>query len=121
MNAARGREPMQLDYRWNLRKVMADKGMYSTTDLAGPLKERGIQLSAAQIYRLVAQTPERLNLKALVALCDILGCTPNDLIEPVAEEATRKRKTASAGGVSGVAPEGLKPRRARIVDDEPQA
>jgi hypothetical protein len=27
----------KLDYRWNLRQVMASRGMFATTDLAGPL------------------------------------------------------------------------------------
>ena len=31
----------KLDYRWNLRQVMASRGMFATTDLAGPLAERG--------------------------------------------------------------------------------
>lgn len=39
------------------------------------LAERGVVLSAAQVYRLVAQTPERLHLRTLVALCDILGAS----------------------------------------------
>ena len=27
----------KLDYRWHLRQVMATRGMFSTTDLLGPL------------------------------------------------------------------------------------
>lgn len=42
----------KLDYRWNLRRVMASRDMYATTDLIGPLAERGIRLSTSQIYRL---------------------------------------------------------------------
>jgi DNA-binding Xre family transcriptional regulator len=68
-------------YRWRLRGLMAARGMFATTDLAAPLADRGIQLSAAQIYRLVTGTPQRLSLELLAALCDILDCTPNDLIE----------------------------------------
>jgi hypothetical protein len=30
----------KLDYRWHLRKVMADRGMFQTTDLIGPLAQR---------------------------------------------------------------------------------
>ncbi|MCX4668817.1 helix-turn-helix domain-containing protein [Streptomyces sp. NBC_01381] len=41
----------KLDYHWHLRKVMADRGMFSTTDLLPPLKERGITLSTSQVYR----------------------------------------------------------------------
>jgi hypothetical protein len=42
----------RLDYRWHLRKVMADRGMFSTTDLIGPLAQREITLSSSQVYRL---------------------------------------------------------------------
>ena len=82
-----------IGYHWHLRQLMAKAGMFSTTDLAPHLAERGIELSPAQVYRLVTGTPERLNLQVLAALCDILGCTPNDLIVP--EVSTKSaRKTA---------------------------
>ena len=38
----------KLDYRWHLRQVMADRGMFATTDLIMPLAERGIRLSSAR-------------------------------------------------------------------------
>ena len=63
-----------LDYQWNLRQVMATRGMFQTTDLTGPLAERGINLSSSQVYRLVVERPERLSLKVLMALMDILDC-----------------------------------------------
>jgi DNA-binding Xre family transcriptional regulator len=80
----------RLDYRWHLRKVMADRGMFSTTDLIGPLAQRGITLSSSQVYRLVTERPERLSLKILMALLDILDCTMDDLIEPVAASPARR-------------------------------
>ena len=74
--------PAKLDYHWHLRKVMADRGMFATTDLIEPLDKRGITLSSSQVYRLVVERPERLSLKILMALLDILDCTMDDLIEP---------------------------------------
>ena len=74
----------KLDYRWNLRQVMASRGMFATTDLAGPLAQRGVKLSPSQVYRLVVERPERLSLKVLMALLDILDCSMEDLIEPAA-------------------------------------
>jgi len=59
---------------------MAAHGIWKTSDLGPLLTERGVVLSAAQIYRLAAKIPERLSLRTLAALCDIFGCTPNDLI-----------------------------------------
>ena len=80
----------RLDYRWHLRQVMATRGMFSTTDLIGPLAERGIRLSSSQVYRLVTERPERLSLKILMALLDILDCDMADLIEPVAARARQE-------------------------------
>ena len=105
----------KLDYRWHLRKVMADRGMFATTDLIGPLAQRGIGLSSSQVYRLVVERPERLSLKVLMALLDILDCSMEDLIEPAAvAKPARKAKTAS-GEEAGVGE--LRPRRARITRD----
>jgi DNA-binding Xre family transcriptional regulator len=104
--------PARLDYRWHLRQVMATRGMFSTTDLLGPLSERGIKLSSSQVYRLVTDRPERLSLKILMALLDILDCDMADLIEPVAV-ARPARKTRVAGGGQGVGD--LRPKRARIT------
>ncbi len=104
-----------LGYQWHLRTLMANRGMFSTTDLAPLLAERGVELSAAQVYRLVAQTPERLSLRTLVALCDILGCTPADLIEPVVE-ATRQRATGTDDGGAVEVPAAVRQRRPRRAD-----
>ncbi len=103
----------RLDYRWNLRQVMAGRGMFATTDLIGPLAQRKIRLSSSQVYRLVAERPERLSLKVLMALLDILGCSLEDLIEPAVEPGTEAgRKKKAAGAEAGVGD--LRPRRARI-------
>jgi DNA-binding Xre family transcriptional regulator len=101
----------RLDYRWHLRQVMAARDMFSTTDLIKPLAARGIRLSSSQVYRLVTERPERLSLKILMALLDILECDMADLIEPVA--AAPARKAGAAGGGAGVGD--LRPRRARIT------
>src|SRR5258708_17911042 len=104
----------RLDYRWHLRKVMADRGMFSTTDLIGPLAEREITLSSSQVYRLVTERPERLSLKILMALLDLLDCAMDDLIEPAAAACpappTGQAPAADGGGAPRVrAP---RPRRA---------
>lgn len=105
----------RLGYRWNLRQVMAGRGMFATTGLIGPLALRGIRLSSSQVYRLVAGRPERLSLKILMALLDILDCSMDDLIEPAARAgAAGAGKKKAAGAESGIG--GLRPRRARIHD-----
>ena len=107
----------RLDYRWRLRNIMADRGMFATTDLIGPLAERGITLSSSQVYRLVVERPERLSLKILMALLDILDCTMDDLIEPVAaaSPSRRARKAAAGGAGDGRGIGARRPKRARIT------
>jgi DNA-binding Xre family transcriptional regulator len=107
----------RLDYRWRLRQVMASLDMFQTTDLIAPLAERDITLSSSQVYRLVTERPERLSLKILMALLDILDCTMDDLIEPVADAtaAAKPKKKAAAGGAGTEGIGGLRPKRARIA------
>jgi len=83
----------KMGIRWHLRLRMAEKGLFQTSDLVPLLAERGIHLSREQVYRLVTAPPQRLSMDTLAALCDILGCTPNDLIE-VKVANTQARKTA---------------------------
>ncbi|MFI8880253.1 helix-turn-helix domain-containing protein [Streptomyces sp. NPDC055243] len=111
----------KLDYRWHLREVMATRGLFQTTDLVPRLAERGIELSASQTYRLVTERPERLSLRTLMALLDILGCTMDDLIEPVAAVGAGRKKAATGEGPRrGEGPSGVgefRPKRARIVPE----
>jgi DNA-binding Xre family transcriptional regulator len=90
--------------------------MFMTTELAPLLEARGIMLSPAQVYRLVTQVPERLSLRILMALCDVLECTSVDLIEPATEvvPAAKRRTATGTGGGAGEVRE-LRPTRARIV------
>jgi len=103
----------KLDYHWHLRQVMATRGMFATTDLLGPLAQRGIRLSSSQVYRLVTERPERLSLKVLMALLDILDCSIDELIEPAAAGPAKKTRTARGVGGAGVGD--LRPKRARIA------
>jgi len=100
-------------YRWHLREVMATHGLWKTSDLAPLLAERGVVLSPAQVYRLVARTPERLSLPTLAALCDIFACGPGDLIECFVAPAGPK-KPSPAGSVVDLASVG-RPRQARVA------
>ena len=96
----------QVGYHWHLRRLMAERGMFATTDLVPLLAQRGVSLSREQVYRLVVGVPERLNLAALAALCDILDCSP---AEPYADAPA-----SAKGGSAGTAPP-ARPRRARVA------
>lgn len=73
---------------------MATHNLWKSTELVPLLQSRGINLSESQVYRIVTGTPERIPGRVLAALCDILDCTPNDLIEPYVE--LRAPSTANA-------------------------
>jgi hypothetical protein len=50
-------------------------------------------------------------------LCDILSCTPADLIDPYVESSGRRLAAGETNVVVDVRPD-YRPERARIVDDE---
>nr|WP_090344600.1 helix-turn-helix transcriptional regulator [Mycolicibacterium malmesburyense] len=88
----------KMGYEWHLRRKMAEHNMFHTSDLVPRLTERGVVLSREQVYRLAAQAPQRMSMDVLVALCDILDCSPNDLIEPI---VVNQQERKAAGGKSG--------------------
>jgi hypothetical protein len=64
----------------------------------------------------VVERPERLSLKILMALLDILDCSMDDLIEPVAvAEQPGKARTVGGGAGAGPGVGALRPKRARIT------
>lgn len=91
----------KMGYRWHLRRLMADRDMFAISDLVPLLAERGISLSREQVFRMVTQPPQRLSMDTLAALCDILGCQPNDLIEVQVVNAEVRR---AAGDTRRAAP-----------------
>jgi len=100
-----------VDYEWRLRPLLAERGVFNSSDLVPLLAERGVRLSDTQVWRLVTGKPERLNLHTLMVLCEILDCTPSDLIRRVAV-ATPARLPKRASGDRTVGD--LKPKPARI-------
>jgi DNA-binding Xre family transcriptional regulator len=88
----------KMGIRWHLRLRMAEKGMFQTSDLVPLLAERGVHLSREQVFRLVTQPPQRLSMDTLAALCDILGCSPNDLIEVEAAGGQARKAAGDAAG-----------------------
>ena len=95
--------------------------MFATTDLRPHLAERGIDSPPPG---LPARHPDpgRLNLTILAALCDILDCTPADLIEPhVVSGQGKARKVAGTIHPTGSGPTRLRPTRARTSPTSPAA
>lgn len=109
----------ELAYTWRVREIMARRRILTAKDLAPLLHERGITLTPNAIWRIVSGDPERISFKMLVALCDVLEVTPNDLITYTAHDAktVRQRK---ASGENNALPDlrDYRQVRARIVDDD---
>lgn len=103
----------QVSYRWLLREVMAAHGMFATTALVPLLADRDVALSPSQVHRLVTQTPERLSLPILAALCDIFQCGPTDLVQVSAEAKTQRKASGEDRNVVDLATTG-RPKRARL-------
>jgi DNA-binding Xre family transcriptional regulator len=104
----------QVDYAWRLREIMAVHGMFQTTELVQPLRDRGIDLSSSQVHRLVTGKPERLSLAVLAALCDIFDATPAELITTTATN-TGVRRTAVGDQPAPANLAELRPKRAWIT------
>jgi DNA-binding Xre family transcriptional regulator len=98
-------------FTWRLEELMHQRGIHQITALQRELYESGIDLSSSQIHRLVTQSPERLNLEVLAALCEILSCSPAELIEV---HTTAKRRRVATGNVVDLA-KTVRPRRARVT------
>ncbi|AJS59217.1 helix-turn-helix domain-containing protein [Paenibacillus sp. IHBB 10380] len=65
---------------WMLRKIMADRGIWSGVALARLLKEKtDYSLSAPSISALLSGKPKQMKADTLDALCTALECKPNDL------------------------------------------
>lgn len=99
-------------FTWRLQERMHERGIHQITALQRELVAHGIDLSSSQIHRLVTQTPERLNLEVFAALCEILACSPADLLEVHA--TARQQRAAQEPNVVDMAAT-VRPRWARVT------
>jgi len=105
-------------YSWHLREVMARNRIQTATELVPMLHDRGIDLFASQVHWLVSGAPEELSLQVLSALCDILECTPADLLTTTAENAGVSGTTTGDLPAPSAAAATLRPRPAGLRPDE---
>jgi DNA-binding Xre family transcriptional regulator len=101
---------MAVDYEWRLRVLMVESGMFKAIDLAPRLAEHGIRLSDSQVWRLVTGRPERVNLRLMMVLCDILGCEPGELVKRTDVAAVADKEPANGGQIR----RDLKPKQVRL-------
>ena len=98
---------------------MAAHGLFNATDLEPLLAERGIPLSSVQVWRLVTQTPERLSLPVLAALCDIFEVTAAPADRHHRPQHPGPQAAASRGGGEVTDLNALRPRRAQLRPEPP--
>lgn len=106
--------PRRVIMRWHLRQVMATRGIFQTSELVPLLAERGVHLTRQYVHKLVTTPPHRINTDLLAALCDILDCQPNDLLEPVIEQAEQTRTGTGEPSREGLGIGELRPIRATV-------
>ena len=100
--------------QWNLRQVMADRGLFQTSELVPLLADRDVHLSREHVYRLVSKTPQRVTLDIVAALCDALACSPGDLMTPVVVDRLAKTGSEGRGQERGPKLGEIRPVRAKV-------
>ncbi|MEV0006472.1 helix-turn-helix transcriptional regulator [Micromonospora sp. NPDC050980] len=93
--------------RWNLRMKAAEQGIWKSTEMRRRFAEAGLEISAGKMSALWTGNPTTIRLDDLDVICDVLGCTPSDLLirEPEKVAARRpQREQPPAAAVGGPAP-----------------
>ena len=75
----------------NLRLVAAQHDIWKSSELHRMLTDAGLVISAGKMSGLWAGQPVTIRLDDLEIICEVLGCTPNDLLirEPGKARAAR--------------------------------
>src|SRR5699024_6993925 len=78
---------------WRLRKVMAEKGVWSGAELGRLLEDKAAyKLSPPSISALITGEPKQVKAQTMDALCTALECTPNDIWEHTPTPVNRLEK-----------------------------
>ena len=86
--------------QWNLRLRAAERGIWKSAELRRMLAGAGLEISAGKMSSWWAGTPITMRLDDLDVLCDVLGCTMNDLMSPEPDKVAARRPHA-ADAVNG--------------------
>lgn len=71
-----------MQIRWRLRNVAAEREIWTGEQLRRLLADKAsLSLSSASISALMTKQPREVKLRTLTALCLVLQCTPNDLLQ----------------------------------------
>jgi ammonium transporter, Amt family len=104
---------VQLKYRLRYDDALDVVGVHMVAgaiDLVPRLAEHGIRLSDSQVWRLVTGRPERLNLRLLAVLCEILGYEPGELVRRTDSAVPVGKEPAASGQIR----KDLRPKQVRL-------
>lgn len=90
---------------WRLRKVMAERGVWSGSELRRLMMDKsGFVISPPSISALLTGEPRQMKAETMDALCTALQCTPSDLWAhtPTYNANHDKRPESSSNVVNGV-------------------
>jgi putative transcriptional regulator len=79
--------------QWKLRIKAAERGIWKSTQMRRLLAQAGLEISAGKMSGLWTGTPTTIRLDDLDVICDVLDCTPADLLirEPAQVAARREQ------------------------------
>ena len=83
---------------WRLHTVMSERGIRTATELLRRLQPYGVEITSAQMSRIVAKMPARLNLSILEALMSALDCEASELLRRGPPRPLTDRAGGSAPG-----------------------
>lgn len=93
--------------KWNLRLTAAERGIWKSSELRRKFADAGLEISSGKMSALWTQTPTTVRLEDLDVICDVLECSPSDLLiaEPDKVAARRPKQVESASsGVTQITP-----------------
>jgi putative transcriptional regulator len=80
--------------KWNLRFAAAQRDIWKASHLQAMLADAGLVISAGKMSHLWSGTPVTVRLEDLQVICEVLSCTPNDLL--VLEDTPTRRPVGPA-------------------------
>lgn len=73
-------EPRQTVLAWRLSVLMAEREIRTTRALRARLAAVGVEISEAQLGRIVKKLPKLISTELLAGLCSVLQVAPGELI-----------------------------------------
>ncbi|MCX7923865.1 MAG: helix-turn-helix transcriptional regulator [Clostridia bacterium] len=68
-------------FEWKLKYVMAKKGLWNGKQLSELLnKSKLVRINEIMADKLIEKLPVHIDTKMLISLCEVLECTPSDIL-----------------------------------------